>query len=211
MVLHKGKRTKGTLMKVPEEIKAKILLAGEYYEKAWTTECEIREWLKQVGLAKDLEETPVEEALIDCTRLGDGSPKSFIALLENLEEKHINWEAKEPTAVCYFSIDENRDGEVWLECEGCLFRVDDSGADDVPSWGLAEFTRGERFRLGFSDLSWLEERECECWDADEMRDRMDCLTNEEAAEYHLSACSGKRLLPTEANAATPCGTYYFTL
>lgn len=199
-------------MKVPEEIKAKILLAAEYYEKAWTTECEVRGWLIQEGLAKSTETTPIDEALIDCTRLGDGAAKDFIELLERLEdEERVNWEAKEPTAVCYFSIEENRDGEAWLECMGHLFRVDDSGADDVPAWELVEFTRSERFRLGFNDLSWLEERECECWDADEMRDRMDYLTNEEAAEYHLSVCSGKRLLPTEANVATPCGTYYFTL
>ena len=199
-------------MKVPNEIREKILFAGEYYEKAWTAECEVRGWLKQMGLAKDLEETPIEKTFIDYVRLGDGGASNFIALLEDLEEEErINWEAKEPTVVCYFSIDESRDGEAWLECMGRLFRVDDSGSDNVPAWELVEYTRCEKFRLGFDDLSWLEERECECWDADEARDRMDYLTNEEAAEYHLSLCSGKRLLPTEANAATPRGTYYFAL
>ena len=198
-------------MKVPNEIKEKILRASEYYEKAWAAECELRGWLKQVGLAKDLEETPIEEALIDCTRLGDGSPEDFIELLEGLEnEERINWEAKEPIAICYFSIDENRDGEMWLECEGCLFRMDDTSSDGAPAWELVEFVGGKRFRLGFSDLSWLEE-EPECWDGDEERDRVDYLTNEEATEYHRSFCSGKRLLPTEANFATPCGNYYFTI
>ena len=198
-------------MKVPNEIKEKILLASEYYEKAWAAECELRGWLKQVGLAKDLEETPIEEALINCTRLGDGSPKSFITLLEGLEdEERINWEAEEPIAICYFSVDENRDGEVWFECMGHLFKANDSGADGVPAWELVEFVGGERFRLGFNDLSWLEE-EPESWDGDEERDKVDYLTNEEAAEYHLSFCSGKRLLPTEADFATPCGNYYFTI
>lgn len=198
-------------MKVPNEIKEKILLASEYYERAWAAECEVRGWLKQVGLAKDLEETPIEEALIDCTRLGDGSTEGFIALLEGLEdEERINWEAEEQIAICYFSIDENRDGEAWLECEGCLRRMDDTSSDDVPAWELVEFIGGERFRLDFDNLSWLKD-EPGCWDGDEERDRWDYLTNEEAAEYHLSLCSGKRLLPTEANIATPRGTYYFAL
>ncbi len=198
-------------MKVPQEIKEKILLAGEYYEKAWAAECEVREWLKRMGLAKDLEETPMEEAFIECVRLGDGgSAKSFIELLEGVEgEERIDWEAKEPLRICYFSVEENRDGEAWLECQGCMSRMGDE-SDGAPAWELAEFLHGERFLLGHSDLSWLEE-EPECWDGDEERDRVDYLTNEEAAEYHRSVCSGKRLLPAEAHHATPCGWYYFTV
>ena len=69
-------------MNVPEEIKAKIRLTSELYEKAWNAECEIRQWLRQVGLASATEETPIEEAFVDCTRLGDGSVEDFIELLE---------------------------------------------------------------------------------------------------------------------------------
>ena len=198
-------------MKVPDEIKKKINLASELYEKAWTAECEVREWLKQMGLAKDLEETPTEEAFIDYVRLGDGgSAKSFIELLEGVEEEErIDWEAKEPLTICYFSVEENRDGEAWLECQGCMSRMDDE-SDDVPAWELTELLHGERFPLGHGDLSWLEE-EPECWGGDEERDTVHYLTNEEAAEYHHSVCSGKRLLPTEAHHATPCGSYYFTI
>lgn len=200
-------------MEVPQEIKEKILLADDCYEKAWTAECEVCEWLKQVGLAKNLEETPVEEAFIDCVRLGDGrSASNFIELLESLQEttRQIDWKGKEPLIICYFSVSENRDGEVWLECEGCLSRMDDTSSEDVPAWELVEFVGGERFLLGLNNLSLLEE-EPECWDGNEERDRVDYLTNEEAAEYHYSVCSGKRLLPTEAHYATPCGSYYFTI
>ena len=74
-------------MKVPEEIKMKILLAGELYERAWNAECEVRGWLQRAGLASAVEETPIEEAFTDCVRLGDGGSASrFIELLESLEE-----------------------------------------------------------------------------------------------------------------------------
>jgi len=198
-------------MKVPNEIREKILLAGEYYEKAWSAECEVRGWLQKVGLASATEETPTEEAFIDYVRLGDGgSAKSFIELLESLEEADpIDWEGKEPLMICYFSVEENRDGETWVECQGRMSRMSDE-SDGAPAWQLAEFLHGERFLLGHSDLSWLEV-EPECWDGDEERDRVDYLTNEEAAKYHASTCSGKFLFPAQAYFSTPCGWYYFTI
>ena len=201
-------------MKIPNEIREKILLAGEYYEKAWIAECEIRGWLKQIGLAKDLEETPIDEALVDYVRLSDGgTARDFIALLESLEsEERINWEAEEPIAICYFSIDEDRDGEAWLECQGCMRRVEIAGKGFA--WKLVEFCGGDRIRLEFSKMSELcfLEEEPGCWYEDEEDgDKADCLTSEGAAEYHRETCSGRFLLPTDALASRQSGWFYFIL
>lgn len=69
-------------MRVPNEIKEKVHLASELYEKAYKAECEIREWLQQVGLTDAVEETPIGEALTEYVRFGDGSASAFIELLE---------------------------------------------------------------------------------------------------------------------------------
>lgn len=70
-------------MKVPQEIKENILIAGEYYEKARTAEGEVRKWLRQENLITDEEETRIEEMFIECVCMGDGGGAS--GFIENLE------------------------------------------------------------------------------------------------------------------------------
>lgn len=69
--------------RIPAEIREKILLAGEYYEKARIAEGEVRKWLRQMGLVHEDEETRIEGCLIECVRLGDGGgARGFINDLE---------------------------------------------------------------------------------------------------------------------------------
>lgn len=69
--------------RIPAEIREKILIAGEYYEKARTAEGEVRNWLRQENLITDKEETRIEEMFIETVRMGDGGGAS--GFIEDLE------------------------------------------------------------------------------------------------------------------------------
>lgn len=197
-------------MNIPIEIKEKILVAGEHYEKAWMAECEVREWLKQVGLAKDVEETPIDEAFVDYVRLGDGgTAEDFIRILETLKsEDPIDWESNEPAMVCGFTVDENREGQVWVELQWSMRRMDDAPNSEF-AWKLIEIPICQRFLLGHDDLCWLAE--AECWEGHAEKDCAEYLSSEEAAEYLVSSCSDGRLNPAEVGYSTPCGSYFFEI
>lgn len=69
--------------RIPAEIREKVLIAGEHYEKARTAEGEVRNWLRQKNLIKDEEETRIEEMFIEGVCMGDGGgARGFIEDLE---------------------------------------------------------------------------------------------------------------------------------
>lgn len=194
-------------MKIPKEIKEKILLAGEYYEKARIADGDVYEWLRSKRLVQDDDETPVEECFIESVRMGDGDgAPGFIAYLEDIKE--FGWECQDSKKICYFSIKGNHDGDVLFNCHGCMSRIDREKSDS-PSWKLTEFLNGKRYPLSHDELHLLE-KEPEMWRENNEGDWVDYLTDEEAAKYHESLFAGSYFLPTLVDCSTPCGWYYFT-
>ena len=192
-------------MNIPAEIKEKIFLADGLFGSAMRAEGQVREWLMQQDLVKRGEEATVDEHLTRCVRHGDGGANAFIAYLEE-PENPIDWKSNASARLCGFTVDENREGQVWIELQWSMRRMDDAPDGEFP-WELIEFPICQRFLLGHDDLCWLAE--VECWEEYVGKDCAEYLSNEEAAEYLISSCPNGRLALTEVGYSTPCGSYFF--